>query len=672
MSIRVSSNQMIYGYQKQLNAANTRQNVLLEQGDGSKIHRPSDNPVDYTKYLRYQSSLGENEQYTNNVNTALSWMKTADTALVNVTNILTTFKEKAILAANSTNNGTDMQAIAKEMMAEIQEVVSLGNTMHGDRYVFGGQSTLVRPFELNIEEMVRGMTKTLDETQAAFFNESDSSGTVTQFLVMEDVNNPENLYYLETTTGRVYTKDFVDNGYKDKRANGQNVVSYADSPAKYQSSDYSQYNVTATDYMNAGYIPSTTHTYTVLHDDGTSETITTDFSAYTVVKDANGEMGYAKPDDGTVYKFENGKAPEVLGKYPGSGDFQAIAFTTNDGTTYATDGAYYRIKDDADNVYFAHKDSGAICASASSLESDFSETNISGGQVIGDLYASNQRYKWSSPAATMTVNGQLYIGVTDVNDQETPPTVYYYDKDTRKIYKQDYLQEVQSSGDTVNEGKSIGNMKAFYIAANFNQNGKLLDENDSSNLNNAGVNYETNITDSEGRNVTLRLATIKQQMVSYSGDADHISMIKKNGPAEPTADTVNVAGTQIFGTDLFDNSNSGNAASGVSVINMMLMVYSKVAAEDQLWMSTDGVELADKAHAQVVKIQTQMGARTQLYQSASTMLNNQNELITADITNTSSTDVAKLAVQLMQEQAIFNMSLSLGARILPQSLADYL
>ena len=42
MSIRVSSNHMVYGYQKQLNDANTRQSALLEQGDGSKLHRPSD------------------------------------------------------------------------------------------------------------------------------------------------------------------------------------------------------------------------------------------------------------------------------------------------------------------------------------------------------------------------------------------------------------------------------------------------------------------------------------------------------------------------------------------------------------------------------------------------------------------------------------------------------
>ena len=54
------------------------------------------------------------------------------------------------------------------------------------------------------------------------------------------------------------------------------------------------------------------------------------------------------------------------------------------------------------------------------------------------------------------------------------------------------------------------------------------------------------------------------------------------------------------------------------------------------------------------------------------MLGNQKENITQDITNVSATDVADLAVRLMEALTIYNMSLSLGARILPKSLTDYL
>ncbi|MBE6092272.1 MAG: flagellar hook-associated protein 3 [Selenomonas ruminantium] len=446
MSIRVSSNQMVYGYQKQLNDANTRQTTLLEQGDGSKLHRPSDNPVDYAKYIRYDTSLNENEQYTNNVNNALAWMKTSDAALVNMTAIQTTFKEKTIAAANDTNNTGDMAAIGKEMMAEIQELVSLGNTMQGDSYVFGGQKDLTRPFSISDSQMERGLAKTLDETQQGFFsgdNGVEETGTLRQMLSLKGSDG--NTYFLNTKDGRVYSQDFVEKGYKDRLA--------------------------------------------------------TDSSA--VVADGD--------EAGTI--------------------------------------------------------------------SGFGGTNP-----------------------------------------------------TRKV--SDYF-------------KNTGEITAD------------------------GLSFNESIT-VDGETVNLKFDTVMQQIVSFTGDNNYVSMVKKNGTTEPTADTVNATAKEIFGMDIFDDPASGNSPSGTAMLNQMLTVHAKVVGDDHLWLDTDGVTVADEAHAQTVKTETKLGARTQLYNSVNSMLTTQNEIITGDITDVSSTDVARLAVQLMQEQTIYNMSLSLGARILPQSLADYL
>ena len=443
MSIRVSSNQMVYGYQKQLNDANTRQTKLLEQGDGSKLHRPSDNSVDYSKYLRYSVSEGENLQYQDNVSSALSWMKTSDAALVNMTSIQTTFKEKTVAAANSTNNESDMAAIGKEMMAEIQELVSLGNTMQGDSYVFGGQTDLTKPFIMSTEEVDRGLAKTLDENQSAFFSGKDAvddTGSMHQMLTLKGSDN--NTYYLNTKNGRVYTKEFVENGYKD-----------------------------------------------------------------VVVKE--------------------------------------------------------------------------------------SRKQVAAGDEIG------------------TVSG--WGGSTDVSKY-------------------------------------------------FKNTGEILPE---------GTAFQADIT-VDNKSVTLRFDTVRQQIVTYHGDDKGISMVKKNGSTEPVADTVNVTGPEIFGTDIFDDASSGNKASGAAMLNQMLTVRAKVEGTDHEWLSKDGQTVADAVHSTTVNTETKLGARQQLYGSVKTMLDNQNEIIMGDITEVSSTDVAKLAVQLMQEQTIYNMSLSLGGRILPQSLADYL
>lgn len=443
MSIRVSSNQMVYGYQKQLNDANTRQTKLLEQGDGSKLHRPSDNSVDYSKYLRYTVSESENSQYQDNVSSALSWMKTSDAALVNMKDIQRTFKEKTVAAANSTNNASDMAAIAKEMMAKIQELVSLGNTMQGDSYVFGGQKDLTKPFIMSTEEVDRGLAKTLDENQAAFFSGNgavDDSGSMKQMLTL--TGSDGNTYYLNTKNGKVFSQDFVENGYKDKMASESR-------------------------------------------------------------KEVN-----------------DGDAVGTLSGWGGSTDVAK---------------------------YFAN-------------------------------------------TGKITADGESFSAAIDVN----------------------------------------------------------------------------------GTSVTLKFATVKQQLVTYHGDDKGVSMVKKNGTTEPVADTVNVTGPEIFGTDIFDDPASGNKASGAAMLNQLLTVRAKVENADHDWLSKDGQTVADAAHSTTVNTETKLGARQQLYQSVQTMLENQNEIITNDITNVSSTDVAKLAVQLMQEQTIYNMSLSLGGRILPQSLADYL
>ena len=443
MAIRVSSNQMVYNYKKQLNDANNRKDKLMEQGDGNKLHRPSDDSVAYTKYLRYDTSEQENEQYQKNVSTGISWMKASDSALVSMTDIQTTFKEKTVAAANGDKTNEDMAAIGKEMEAEIQELVSLGNTQQGDRYLFAGQKDTTQPFSLSEKEVKRGLAKTLSEKAANYFSGDEgvgNAGSLRQMLTLK--GDDGNTYYLNTKDGYIYTKNFVESGYQQKIAENANA--------------------------------------TVDRD-----------------KDAVG-------------KFDNWK-------------------TTN-------------------------------------------------------------------------------------------------------------------------------------VSNYFKNNGELIKQNDLT-----ATNVNGNVA-----GVKLTFATIDQKIATYQGDNKYISMTKKNGTTEPTSDTVNVTGPEIWGTDIFDDASSGNAPSGTAMLNEMLTVQKQVTSADFSWLSDDGQTISDQAHATTVTTETKLGARQQLYNSVATMLDNQNVLIKQDVTDVSAVDVAALATKLMEEQTVYNMSLALGARILPQSLADYL
>ena len=447
--IRISSNYMVQRYQKDLNELDYTKSKLMEQGDGKKLHRPSDNSVDYSRYLRYNVSEGENNRYRDSVKAGISWMNTTQTALAGMEDIQKTFKAKTIQGANDDKdeNSGDWPAIAREMKAGIQQIISLGNTQLGDRYIFSGQADLRQPFSISDENVPRhrGLAKTLDDRQAAFFNDAsntDSANFLHQMLSLDGSDGKS--YYLNTLTGDIYTKEFVQEGYKDVIASGRSTVSSADRVG----------NITT-------------------------------------------------------------------------------------GTNF--------IKDNFKNT----------------------------GEIIDD------------PAASPGLGANW--------------------SDTTAV---------------------------------------------------AGV--------------TLKFSTVRQQIVSYNGDFRYISMVKQNGSTEPTADTVNKTGLDIFGRDLFDDKNSGNEPSGTAMVNSMLTVYAKTNAADPHWLSSDGISLADTANQVTLQAHTETGARTQLYKNMTDILTDHGENITRDITNVSSTDVAELAMKMMQQQTVMSMSLSMGARILPLSLVDYL
>jgi flagellar hook-associated protein 3 FlgL len=214
--MRVSSNMMSNNYLNQLNNQYNKQAELMKQSDGNRIHRPSDDPVAFVKTMTYKNSLAANDQYTKNLDDAVSWMQTTDTAMVNVTDILKTIVEKTS-AADGTKTSEDTAAAGAEVDSLIDQLVTIGNTQLGDRYVFSGQADKTQPFATGTVTD-KADVKTLDEKQA------DAFGT-DQMLTLKDSAN--NTYYLNTKNGSLFTKDYVDNGYKTTLANNSTATTAA-------------------------------------------------------------------------------------------------------------------------------------------------------------------------------------------------------------------------------------------------------------------------------------------------------------------------------------------------------------------------------------------------------------------------------------------------------------
>lgn len=876
MAFRMSSLQYMTNYRTSLNKMYQNQAKLFEQADGSTIHRGSDDPVGYSKLLRYKTSDVENTQYQQNVNTGISWMSTSDDAITLMGEIMQTFKAKTIEAGTDTNTESDFHSIAKEMLAEIQQIVSSSNEQQGDRYIFAGQMDTTQPFTLSNTTYERGLAKTLDSDQAAFFKGStgDVNATLYQMLTLDFEGKS---YYLDTQSGYVYDKEFVEEGYKDLVANGYNSVTdkirpelksieqvysvggvnsmtvdeawdivnaatekelmtaiqdtdiqnsttvnaelkralkylYDNDWAKVQSDvstaqasivdsltnqtpldlTYSDvtysytyvYSYSYDNYVTRNIGNTTYFEYSGVDGDGNTQTLykrsLTDSQYYTALGTTINPSYTLSPVTTTTTVTKTGTGTYTTSDISGSEtELQTqLATVTNELQTQGSD-RWKAIRAAHDAEIQAAIDSDATRIKASQYyisSSDLTSTpytynfNIAVDKLDYEtteyshvdwstynntdttLNRSSTGSVWNSGVGKQSFVGDMTSaieayskGLYTVSNGEYIQPENYYNSDTTYTYTyatdgsvastttvstaagiagddaaasvmntvqafnpamgsdtlvknvtQDQLTNLAVKEEIYLAIKNYADYKysAFKVADAFTNQGLTREDVENNDrvtdvlnysLNNAG-NYTVdsirikmkdnplNQDDDPDNDAyeNFNFTKISQRMITYNGDANYISMVKLNGATDATSDIVNLTGQDLYGNDIFDNSYSGNTQSGSAMLNNMLTVYTKTDACDTRWLISDGVTLSDVSHSTLTVSQTTLGARLQLYTGVKDMLQNQNDDITEDITNISGTDVALLATKLMEMTTLYNMSLSLGGRILPQSLADYL
>lgn len=166
--MRITNNIITNNYLTALNQSLERQSAIQEQlTDGKAIHRPSDDPIKTIRSLRFSTNAAMNDQFTQNVNDAASWMETTDGAMRDLSSIMIRVKELTV-SADNTKPADALNAIGAEIDQLINQAVTIGNTKIGDRYVFAGQMDNTQPFERkqikdpNAVTATAGSNKTMD------------------------------------------------------------------------------------------------------------------------------------------------------------------------------------------------------------------------------------------------------------------------------------------------------------------------------------------------------------------------------------------------------------------------------------------------------------------------------------------------------------------------------
>ncbi len=151
MAIRISTSQIFnQGSASILENQSKVNQTQLQLSKGTRILKPSDDPIGSAVALDLQKQIDNAKQYISNSERARTKLEIEESSLDNVTSILQRIRELSLQASNATLNQTDRKTITVEIESRFDELVGLANTqLASGEYLFSGYKSNVKPFSIN-------------------------------------------------------------------------------------------------------------------------------------------------------------------------------------------------------------------------------------------------------------------------------------------------------------------------------------------------------------------------------------------------------------------------------------------------------------------------------------------------------------------------------------------
>ncbi|MCD6358765.1 MAG: flagellar hook-associated protein FlgL, partial [Dehalococcoidia bacterium] len=173
---RVSHSMMSNLFLKDMHSSLKRLVDVERRMASQKLYsKPSDNPSEVARGMSVGALVSKNEQFIRNLDDAVTWLKSTETALGQATDLISSVREKAIYAGNGSLSSVDRHAIAEDILVMRDELVQVANSNIQGRYLFSGYETATKAFVKNDDGSVayRG-----DSGRIAFEIEQGIVGTV--------------------------------------------------------------------------------------------------------------------------------------------------------------------------------------------------------------------------------------------------------------------------------------------------------------------------------------------------------------------------------------------------------------------------------------------------------------------------------------------------------------
>jgi flagellar hook-associated protein 3 FlgL len=164
-------------------------------------------------------------------------------------------------------------------------------------------------------------------------------------------------------------------------------------------------------------------------------------------------------------------------------------------------------------------------------------------------------------------------------------------------------------------------------------------------------------------------SNVVKDVVVYNGDVNKISMLIKPGVANPSEDSVNLTGDEVFGPITYTYGQPT-----MDIFSNLIGIKEELEKPnpDLNWVLNTGLGNVDAAHNAQLKMHTQVGARMATYEMAKNMLESNYVTISSDISANEDLDISAAIIDQKTSENVYKAALAVGARILPPSLVDFL
>jgi len=134
-----------------INDTQARLAIAQQQiGTGLKVSQPSDAPDQISPILQLHSSIQQNQDIQNGLNTALTKMKAGEGALSSAVDLLQSASVIATQATSTNQTAATRATLASSVQALMEQMVAASGTTVGGRYVFSGDQDGTPSYQLNL------------------------------------------------------------------------------------------------------------------------------------------------------------------------------------------------------------------------------------------------------------------------------------------------------------------------------------------------------------------------------------------------------------------------------------------------------------------------------------------------------------------------------------------